>query len=121
MDILKRTLMLARSDHCRQCSHRTERTPCARSIDNAEHTAHDSGDKDEVPKHSAHSIPIAPGIIHLYAEHGKNEQKHETSEKTASEECGNRPVPAHLTNQVVVVTATRTDVSTPISTLKHRH
>ena len=71
--IVIRNSAAAGSRPWRQCSHRAERTPCARSVNKWKCHTHNGGNQYDCPEYTPHFIPVAPCTVHLYAEHGEDE------------------------------------------------
>lgn len=97
----------------RQGAHRTKGAPGARGIYEREHDAYDGGDHDDGPEYPPGRGPVAPGMIHLHAEHSENEQDHESAEGFGAHESGYGPVWRVLGQEPVVHVSSGAGVAAP--------
>ena len=103
----------------RQCTHGTERTPCAWRINKRKDYTHNGGYQYDGPEHMSHGSPVAPCLVHLYTEHCEDEHHHENPESPGTNKCWNRSVRRVFGKHLIIEAPSRTCVSTPPASSAH--
>ena len=97
----------------REGAHGAEGAPGPRCVDEREEDAYDGGDQYDGPENPSHGVPVAPGEIHLHAEHREDEHHHEQTEAECANEFRNRAVGRVSGQHPVVEIAARAGVPAP--------